>query len=138
MNLTYEILSFQIDTTGYDAVFTTDARIKITIDERLFLELEDVLLLEFACFANDWVSDSKDNNEVSFYYKSMNEEEEPLLSFECIGKDRFRATSCWSDAEVQPLSFKQIKDCFAAFLCSLEAELMRRYGYDIKRVLNKA
>jgi len=130
MRFEYSILSFPKDPSGYRAITETDGRVLLSIDEAVFLELEDILILEFAYYVESWLRNTQANEVMSFYYSSMDEEEEPLLALDRLEGRSFRARSCWSDATSRELSYSEIESCFTDFIASIRNRLQNSFHYN--------
>jgi len=135
MKFEYAFLSFPQEPSGYRAVTQTDGILLLFIDGAEFLQLEDILILEFACYVNSWLENALANDTRSFYFRSIDEEEEPLLAFDRTKNGSFRARSCWSDATSRELSSSEVEDCFFDFLASLRNRLQNDFHYNFDDAL---
>jgi hypothetical protein len=126
MQLEWELLHFPMDPTGYHAVAETYGDIRVIIDGNEFVRLDDVLILEFAAYANQWLSDTNRELQSPFYYRSMDEEDEPLLALNPIDKTTYTATSCWSIWESRSLSKEEVTNALMEFLANLLQYLSQR------------
>jgi hypothetical protein len=131
MRLKYSISSFPAAPDGYHAVAETVGSVSVIIDEATFVKLIDILPLEFAFFANRWLVEAEQNSKIRFYFKSMDEEEEPILAFDPVDEGGYVAISCWSDVTTRKLRVEEIRRGFSEFISSLRSDLKNRWGYDI-------
>jgi hypothetical protein len=131
MKILYEISSFPDDPSGYKSVTETNGNFSIVIDDKVFVRIEDALLLEFAYFVHSWIFQINYDADSNFYYKSMDEEEEPIFALELLQDGCYRAISCWSEMNARELNLEEIKIGFDLFLSSLRNNILQRYSFII-------
>jgi hypothetical protein len=136
LKISWSILRFPSDTSGCRAICGVDGALAVTVDGEVFGTLDDFLILEFAAEVEHWLRNADEGGGTPFYYRSMDEDEEPLLAFSGDASGRYVATSCWSSNEVRPLSHEELVRAFSAFLAELGAKLTREYGLDLADALS--
>ncbi|MDZ4869819.1 MAG: hypothetical protein SGI91_21045 [Alphaproteobacteria bacterium] len=110
----------------------------VTIDREAFVRFEDILILEFAAEVERWLSTANGGAGATFYYSSMDEEEEPLLAFVGDGSGRYVLKSCWSSVEARPVSHDEVVEAFSVFIAGLSDELIRKHQFRLADALRQA
>jgi hypothetical protein len=109
----------------------TSGSVTPIIDGTAFVVLEDVLIVEFAAFTNRWLEAVRDGQQMDFCYRSMDEEEEPLLAFDIQHDGTYVARSCWYSAPIRPIKRDEIIDAFSNFLRSFKSQLAEKYNFNV-------
>lgn len=131
MQLEWKLLSFNTGATGYRVVTDVTGRVTLTIDGVSFVTLEDILILEFAYFVKNWLDDFDLGGWSDFFYKSMDEEEEPLLALYGRRDGTYTLESCWSARPVRPIESPEAVTAFRAFLIELKNHLWEKHSLKI-------
>lgn len=134
MKLEWRILSFPVDPTGYRAATDTEGVVRMTVDGNEFVVLEEILILEFAAYANDWLHDAGGGSDRDFYYASMDEEEEPLLALVATQQGHYMPNSCWRKSASRAVRREEIVKAFSDFLAELRLELAATHNCDLEDV----
>jgi hypothetical protein len=129
MRLTWTISSFPFDPSKYHAVVETIGDVTVTVDGVVFVAFKDLLILEFAFCINAWLAPGDQTHDRGFYYKSMDEEEEPLLALAPATAESYVASSCWAVSTPRPLERREIVTAFTSYLSELEEALARDHRF---------
>lgn len=134
MKLEWRILSFPADAGGYRAVTETEGVIRMMVDGNEFVLLEEILILEFAAYANDWLRDARSGFDRDFYYASMDEEEEPLLALVATQQGQYTSNSCWTTSASRPVQREEIVRALSEFLAELKLGLATSHDFELEDV----
>lgn len=129
MRIEWCLSNFPEDPSGYRSVTETIGDVEVLIDGNKFVALEESLILEFASTVREWLSEVETSGDTTFYYKSMDEEEEPLLAFSSVGDGTYIAESCWSIRDARPLRRDEVMNGLSTFLADLKASLLSKYHF---------
>lgn len=132
MKIAFEISTFPDNPLGYRSVTETYGKVSVTIDGENFVDLQEILIIEFAYYVHVWLDEISEGVESGFYFRSMDEEDEPILAFELLGTDKYYAVSCWSDKQMRSLSIAELKDELSLFIYSIRKMLLKRYNFAIE------
>jgi hypothetical protein len=137
MQILFEKMEVASNFDSYRAVTDTHADVRVVVDGATFVFMEQLLVVEFAAIINRWLTDSIENPTIPFYYISMDEEEEPLLSFTANDLGSYSAKSCWALKQVRPLTFEEIRTGFSEFVSNLSASLRNIHDFDLRTAFRK-
>ncbi|MFP1814091.1 DUF7878 domain-containing protein [Lonsdalea quercina] len=110
-----------------------EGRLIIKVNDEIFFDESDILLLELAKELCAWISAGSGN----FIYYSMDYEEGPILSFQEI-ENSWRLSSVWCDEYIEKISyisFLKQAECFISNLVSyLNNNHINHFDGLIKRI----
>jgi hypothetical protein len=101
----------------------------IEINGVVVFEAEEFLFMELYFELQKWIESESDSNRGDFYFKSMDEEEEPIVAFvKDSSRDFYIFNSIWKKNEGR-VKFDEIKSSFIEFKIDLTRQLSSRYNY---------
>ncbi len=107
--------------------------LKIYINGALFLNVENILIVEFAIALKKWIIQIGEINMFDFSYESMDSDEQGIFELEFDGNKGFFPKSIWQEFQTnEPISkdvlFKEIE----TFLININNDLRRMYNVEIE------
>jgi len=114
----------------------TEGALRVLIGDRLFLEADGVLLVEFAIALQEWLGELEREGVLDLHYASMDFEEEPisaLLYDPAI--ERFQPEAVWATGAAVPISVDDAKSAASSFVWRLGSELAEDHSIDLDAVL---
>lgn len=138
MRLEYDIKTTPEETSGYNLTAYTEGVLRLLVGSSVFLEVDGILLVEFAIVLHKWLLQCA-SAPTDFYYASMDFEEEPILMFRYdSGRDAFLLESVWSNKDVGSVLRSDAIEAASRYLVALRDELKRERGVDLERTLEEA
>lgn len=136
MRLDWNLASVPTAASGYRTVTEVVGTVSLIVDQAPFVTLEDILILEFANFVENWLTEIEAGEQPDFYYRSMDEEEEPLLALSRRSDGTYSLESCWSSEPIRAVESSEAVIAFKAFSTELKGGLRERYGVDIGKAFS--
>lgn len=136
MKFNYRIESFPAPADRHYLAALTEGRLFVQIEERTFLEAEDVLLVEFAIVLQEWLNQMNEEGVADLYYTSMNFEEEPIFSLTYDNETGcFRPAAVWAVGQPTDVSVEEATTAAQSYIAHLRTELLENYGIDLSTVI---
>ncbi|RYZ86364.1 MAG: hypothetical protein EOP06_14620 [Proteobacteria bacterium] len=139
MDIKFSVKSVPSKVSDVDLVARTEGSVEFSYDGTCFLVLDNCLLVELGIEIHRWLKNALSLEGESFYFVSMDEEEEPLLSlFPAADPRYYHVTSCWllnDFDELIPVS--RVVAGAKAYVESLQKTLHGQYGLDIHPILTR-
>jgi hypothetical protein len=132
MRLNWRLTSFPPSPIGYRAVTDLAGDISLIVDGYTVVELQDILIIEFAHCIRDWICRIEVGEVSDFHYRSMDEEEEPLLALSRQGDGAYVVNSCWILVPARPIQQIEIVAEFSKFIEHLREHLFNKYRFNIE------
>ena len=130
LDIAFRIESVPDDWSGYRAAAYTEGSLEVYVGKKLFLRVDEALLVELAIALKKWVHNPIED----LYYSSMDFEEEPILALR--HRDGLIALeSVWTQNEMELLPLKECLQACSVYLEEMQRELAR-YGINLKDVLS--
>ncbi|HEX8596299.1 MAG TPA: hypothetical protein VF682_23895 [Pseudomonas sp.] len=133
MDISFSVKSVPSNMNDVDLVARTEGSVAFSHDGTCFVFLENCLLVELAIEIRRWLKTALLLEGESFYFVSMDEEEEPLLSLSPAADSRYyHVSSCWLLNEFDELiPVEKAVAGAKAYVEDLQKSLQGRYGFDI-------
>lgn len=128
MDITYSVDRPWGDLTGYRLIAETTGTLSVAFSGREFLFIEDALILECAGTCFRWQLLVEANVGKDFYYASMAEEEQSLLSLSLNAASLYLVNSCWANWEPPSVTKLEAHSAISSFLMTLSDEFERDHG----------
>lgn len=109
-----------------------EGTLEIYVNGRNFFSEPNILLIELAQVIYIWLN----NEAITFYYQSMDYEEEPIIQISPYDNGKFLISSIWVDYKCEIELGEWIQAC-KDFLSSLDFKL-KKYGLNLNKFLNLA
>ena len=131
MKINFSIDEFPNDLSeSYSLTAYTEGTLKISVNGEIILDEPDILLIEFCTSLHKWLN-ILDDNQLDFYYASMDFEEEPILSFSYIQNlDKYEIKSVWGHSTAY-VTLKEITNACTIFFNDLKNELLKKYDFKL-------
>ena len=131
MKINFSIDEFPNDLSeSYSLTAYTEGTLKISVNGEIILDEPDILLIEFCTSLHKWLN-ILDDNQLDFYYASMDFEEEPILSFSYIQNlDKYEIKSVWGHSTGY-VTLKEITNACTIFFNDLKNELLKKYDFKL-------
>ncbi len=128
----FDINKFPKKITGPSSLegFIECKHFSIFVDDLEVFNEPEFFVYEFFSALHVWMNNQDKEN--SFYFASMDYEEEPVIAYlydEASGHYRFDSALKHADATV---SFQDIIDSYQKFKADLSDQLLKKYGYYLK------
>lgn len=135
MKVEFEIISIpEGEQKKYPTAYL-EGLLKIIINNTIFFNQSEILLIEFAIIIDKWLDRIKVDEFADFIFETM-DNDEPIISFEYVKGDFYRMESIWKETEVTELiSKEELIDTFENYLVNLEVELKLKTGIELNRIL---
>jgi hypothetical protein len=122
---------------GMEVIAEVTGRLEITINDRIFFDEEDILLLELAIILSRWINQARDDFSTPFYYASMDYEEEPILSFMLRESGTWMIFSEWEKFhDNNEYTLDILLESAQNFLNYLERALKEKFNLDTSKIIN--
>lgn len=135
MRIEFEITSIP---EGEKQKYTTaylEGLLRIKFNDLTFFCQSEILLIEFAILIYRWLQRIKVDRYADFIFETM-DNDEPILSLECVKEDLYRIESIWKERDFTELISKEdIINAFEKYLISLQKELLLKIGIELKGIL---
>lgn len=116
---------------SYSLTAYTEGTLKISVDEEIIFDEPGILLIELFTSLHKWLSLLDDNNQLDYYYESMDFEEKPILAFDYIHKlDKYEIKSVWGHLTAY-VTLEEITNACTIFFSDLKNELLTKYDFKL-------
>jgi hypothetical protein len=133
VDISFSVKSVPLKMSDVDLVVRTEESVEFSHDGTCFLFLDNCLLVELGIEIHRWLKAALLLKGESFYFVSMDEEEEPLLSLYPAADPRYyQVSSCWLLNDFNELiSVEKAVAGAKVYIESLQQALQAEYGFDI-------
>ena len=137
MDISFSVKSVPSTMSDVDLVARTEGSVEFSHDGTSFLFLDNCLLVELGIEIHRWLKTALLLEGEGFYFVSMDEEEEPLLSLSPAADRRYyHVKSCWLLNDFDELILvEQAVAGAKSFVEDLQRTLQGQYGLDIRPTL---
>ncbi len=132
MNFGFEVEDISKQREGYRVVTDTSGKLRVSFTGDKVFSFEEILLVEFALCCFDWQCEYERDPAATFYYASMDEEEEPLLAFTLQVDGLWTAESCWAEFINPGIANEDLPKAVSGFLLNFENFTKSAFGVGIK------
>ncbi len=139
MMYNFTVERFPSDTSGYNPTALTEGRLTIALNNSIFLDVDGILLVEFAVVLARWLSAVRRGEKPDLYYASMDFEEEPIFALRYDDERKsFTTESVWSRQE--PVAIKDSEAVRAAqeYIGRLATYLAERSDVNLHAIIDAA
>ncbi|KQT05487.1 hypothetical protein [Rhizobium sp. Leaf453] len=137
MDFGFEIVAISKQRKGYRVVTDTSGKLRVTFAHDRFFLFEEILIVEFALYCFDWQCEYGRDPTASFYYASMDEEEEPLLAFTLQLDGLWTAESGWAEFTNPGISNEELSKAVSDFLLNFESFTKSAFGFGMKSLASE-
>jgi len=137
MNIKYEIIEIPNSNQKTYLVAYLEGTMKIFIEDVLFFNQSNILLLEFAVTINSWLRDVKSGKDTDFIYETM-DHEEPIITIKQVQREEYEIDSIWKEENVEKtiISKSEVVISFQNYLEELNKTIKTKINIELKDIPN--
>ena len=137
MKFNFKIEEFPNETESYHVPAYTEGNLRLTYDGKEFLNVDGILLVEFAIMLKKWLLVVEAGRMDSFVYESMDFEESPILEFKLLNNSTVKPASVWQIHEGNEVALETVVNAGKNYLRELVDEVKSTYHYDLENRINQ-
>lgn len=137
IKIVFNIVDVPSSLEGAKTVADVEGNLTVYVNDKIFLNEENILLLELAIILNKWLRYIKNNEFRNFYYESMNYEDQPILEFAINKEKKYSVYSVWQEFKNDDF-FDLIELVKAAsnYITELKHALQQKFDLNISSFLD--
>lgn len=130
MKLYFKIEKLPSSSEQYRLATDIEGSLKlVTKHGKILFDAEGILLIELAIFCRRWLEQKEKE---SFYYASMDFEEEPILAFNIESAEYCSFSSVWENFSKENIPICEVKDSMNDYIQRLKDNLKEKFQINVE------